>query len=88
MQVEANKIGTSPKGLIIEQWKEFAKNSSDLQSFLQKAESDLRSWIDSEERLLRLVRARAVSKMEERSTIMIIDARIKELEEFRKALFG
>jgi hypothetical protein len=72
----------------IEQWKEFAKDNPDRTLMVSKVEQDLKSWADSEERFLRAMRARAVSKTEERQIIMIVDARIKELDEFRKAIFG
>jgi hypothetical protein len=72
----------------IEQWREFAKDNPDRTLMVGKVEQDLKNWADSEERLLRAMRARAVSKTEERPIIMIVDARIKELDEFRKAILG
>jgi len=73
---------------LLGQWKLLAKSGSDVASLVNKIESDLKTWAGSEEHLLQSVRARAVSKMEERSTIMVIDARLKELGEFKKAVLG
>ena len=81
-------IATETKQSLLEQWKEVAKNNTDPSSFFQKVERDLKSWLEVEERMLSSVRARAVNRMEDRSTIMILDARLKELGEFRRAVFG
>ena len=81
-------IATETKQSLLEQWKEVAKNNTDPSSFFQKVERDLKLWLDVEERMLSSVRARAVNRMEDRSTIMILDARLKELGEFRRAVFG
>ena len=81
-------MSSNTKKALLDQWKLSANETPDSAQLLLKVEQDLKAWIDSEERLLQSVRARAVSKMEERSTIMVLDARIKEIGEIRKAVYG
>ncbi|HZW55581.1 MAG TPA: hypothetical protein VFF30_04765 [Nitrososphaerales archaeon] len=73
---------------IIQKWKEFANGNPERTAVLNKVEEDLRAWLGSQERLLKSLRQRAIDNREIQSTIMILDARSKEISEFKKALFG
>lgn len=73
---------------LIQKWKEHAKDDAGVLALTNKVEEDLRVWLGSEERLLNALRQSAINKNEPTMTIMILDARMREIVEFRKTLFG
>jgi hypothetical protein len=83
----AKEMMTEDKGLI-ERWKNLERSQSGGCAIVERTEADLKQWIGFEEKTLRLMRQRAMSTNETPSTIMMIDARVRELGEFRKLLFG
>ena len=79
---------TEAPDTMIKRWTSFAKDDDGRRETVKRVEADLREWVGSEEYKLKALRQRAIANNEVSSTIMIIDARIRELGEIRKVVFG
>jgi hypothetical protein len=82
-------ITANEMGPLIMKWRaDFGKDDPKASAIIGRIEQDLENLIHSEEYMLRVLRQRAATKNESPSTFMLIDAKLKQLEEVRKAVLG